>query len=122
MPVVRNLAQRYEKFRAKTAPDRVGSRYDASKSIALERYLEGVTPSVSLREQARSLLDTLGVPAGHWAVYLSFIQHLSTKINKYDSATFDRFVSAVKLNWTIRGADPAVLDKLIMLVRGRVPT
>lgn len=121
MPAVKSITERYEKFKAKMAPDRVGSRYDAVKSIALERYLEGSAGIVSIREHARDLLSHLGVPAGDWPIYLSFVLYLVTKENNYSGKTLAKRILGAKANWVARGADPAILDKLVRMVFGTHP-
>lgn len=122
MPSVKSIDERYEKFKAKTAPDRVGTRFDAVKSIALERYIHGSAAVVSIREQVRNLLSSLGVPAGDWALYMSFANYIAGKVDKYFDKTMAARLLGAKANWTIRGADPSVLNKIISMIYGSVPT
>lgn len=121
MPSVKSLAERYEKFKAKTAPDRVGTRFEAAKPVALGRFIDGAAPVVSVRELVRDLLSSLGVPAGDWSLYISFAQYVAARVGGYGDRTLARRILGAKANWVARGADPAVLDKLVSMICGSVP-
>lgn len=118
MPKVTTLTERYEKYSAKTTPERVGARYEASKTIAIKRMREGSSKIVSIRELVRSILDTAGVPAGQWAIYLSFAQRMASMTNSYTGPTLIRRVEGMKAGWLAKGADPAILEKIVKLFTG----
>lgn len=113
MPRVVSFQERYQHFAAKTAPDRVGPRYGASKSLAIQRFIEGSSKRVSVRELVRNILDTAGVPAGQWALYLSFAQKASMFAESYSGETLKKRLDGLKANWVARGADPAILEKIM---------
>lgn len=118
MGVVKDMATRYEKFTAKTAPDRVGSRYGAAKPIATSRFLEGITRIKPLVDTVKSLLDRLGVPAGHYGMYISFAEYIAKRAQSYSDKTLDNRILGAKANWVARGADPTILDAIINIIKG----
>lgn len=121
MPIVADMQTRYQKYVAKMSPDRVGTRYDAVKDIALNRYLEGVALIRPAVEHAKAILDELGVPPGEYGLYLAFIQSLLSKMRSYNGKTFENVVLGMKQMWINKGADPTILDTLINLVTGKTP-
>jgi len=118
MPVVKTWLIDYAKFSAKTAPDRVGTRYEASKSIATSRYSDAVANIVTVRELARNVLSDAGVPAGQWALYLSFVQYITKFAYSFVDETLKKRIAGAKARCTAMGADPAILDKLVNIVFG----
>lgn len=122
MGVVKDMSSRYEKYSAKMAPDRVGARYGAAKPIATSRFLEGTARVRPIVDIVKNVLDTLGVPAGQYAIYISFAQYIAKRANSYGSKTLDNRILGAKANWVARGADPAVLDAVVNVLRGFVPT
>lgn len=121
MPVVRDLSTRYAKYMAKMDPDRVSARYEAVKQIAISRYLEGVAPIRSAVESVKALLDSEGVPAGDYALYISFAETLLKRMRSYNGATFMNVALGLKQYWINKGADPLILDKVIALITGTTP-
>lgn len=116
MPYVKSFDQRYEKYKAKTAPDRVGTRYEAVKDLAVSRYREGIIPIVSVRELARNVLDSNGVPAAQWGMYLAFATKLASLKQKYSGSTFAARANGLAQNFVVRGADPEIISALASLV------
>lgn len=121
MPVVKDMSERYAKYSAKQTPERVGARYGASKPIATSRFIDGIASVRPLVDLAKKVLDNLGVPAGQYGIYISFVEYIAKRAVSYGSKTFDARVLGAKANWTARGADPAVLDAMVNLVRGYKP-
>ncbi len=118
MPLVKTLSDRIQKFSAKTAPDRVGARYGAVKDLAVNRYIDNMADFTAVRERARGILESEGVPAGFHGVYYAFIFKLMKAAQSHSGATLRKVVEGLKQVYTAKGADPAVLDKLVGLVLG----
>lgn len=122
MPTVRDMSTRYDKYSLKQTGERVGSRYTASKSIAVSRYIDGIASVRPIVDTVKKALDASGVPAGQYALYLSFAQYVAKRMVSYGGATLDNRVLGAMANWTARGADPAVLEKVVNILRGYKPT
>lgn len=116
MPIVKTLSDRVEKFKAKTAPDRVATRYGAVAELAQKRYLEGVAGLRSLVDLAKKILESEGVPPGQEGVYFAFVLKAASKAQKHVGATLQRFIEGLKARFVGLGADPAILDKLAKLI------
>jgi len=116
MPLVRTLGDRVEKFRAKTAPDRVGGRYEAAKELARVRFTENVSTTREIVERARNILESLGVPVGIHGIYYAFVLRLASMAQAHSGAALQKVVDGLKAWFVAKGADPAVLDKLAKLV------
>jgi len=115
VPIVKTLADRVESYKAKTAPDRVGTRYGAVKELAVNRYIGGVGSIVAIREIVRNILESNGVPASAQGVYYAFAFKLASKGFSHSGKEFDDIVAGLKAWFTAKGADPAVLDKIASL-------
>lgn len=120
MPKPKTLAERYSKFVAKMAPDRVGTRYEAAKPVALNRYVENISGIVDIRERVRHLLSTMGVPSAEWALYISFAQKVASFAQHLSGDTLIARVEGAKANFVARGADPDILTKLTNLITGGI--
>ena len=118
MPIVKTLADRVEKFKAKTAPDRVGSRYGAVKDIAVSRYVDNVADITAVRERCRIILEASGVPAGQHGVYYAFVFKAVKAAQSHTGATLIKVIEGLKQRFVAKGADPAILDILGNLVTG----
>lgn len=118
MPQVSSLSDRATKFSKKTAPDRVGARYDASKEIAVERYGEAVSVRFAVQEMVRNLLSTKGVPPGQQGVYYAFAFMVLSKRWSHTGDAFEKFVEGIKARFVAFGADPAILDSIMTLFTG----
>jgi hypothetical protein len=118
VPVVKTLADRVEKFKGKTAPDRVGSRYGNAKSLAVDRYLDGVSPVTAIREAVRNILESEGVPAGLHVGYYAFALEAARAAFSHSGTTLVNIVAGLKAKYTAFGADPAILDKIAKLFVG----
>jgi len=118
MPIVKTLSDRVEKFAAKTAPDRVGTRYGAVKELASSRFVEGAGVIAAVRERVRDILESQGVPAALHGVYYAFAFKLATKALSHYGAELEKIANGLKAWFTAKGADPAVLDKIASLITG----
>ncbi len=118
MPVVTSLSDRVTKFSAKTAPDRVGTRYDASKTIAINRYADAVSLRAAVQEAVKNILSSKGVPAGFHGVYFAFAFQVLGKSFSHSGDTLSKVVAGLKAKFTAFGADPAILDQIAKLFTG----
>jgi RecJ-like exonuclease len=116
MPIVKSAGDMAQMFSAKTAPDRVASRYDAAKDIAITKYINYATPFRMLVERVREVLTDLGVPQGRWGVHIAFAEVLLRLARATKGRLPDAVVAGVKSEYVAKGADPAVLDKIATLV------
>jgi len=116
VPIVKTLADRVQKFSVATAPDRVGTRYGAVKDLALARYGDGASVIATVREMARNVLVTAGVPPAQQGVYFAFAMKLASKAMSHTGPALDKVIDGLKAWFVAKGADPAILDKLAKLV------
>jgi hypothetical protein len=105
-------------FKGKTAPDRVGSRYGAVKSIAVDRYVDGISPVTAVREAVRNILESNGVPAGQHAGYYAFALQAAKYAFSHEGATLKKIVAGLKQKFAAFGCDPAILDQIAKLFTG----
>ena len=115
MGMVPNLADRATKFSQKTAPDRVGSRYETSKTVAVNRYAEATSVRFALQEVVRNILTSKGVPPGLHGVYYGFAFMAMSKAFSHQGETLKKFIAGLKARFTAFGADPAILDEIAKL-------
>jgi len=118
MPIVKTLSDRVEKFRLKTPADQTGARYGAVKDIAVGRYVEGAGIITAVRERVREILEREGVPSGFHGVYYAFGFKLTKAALSHSGATLQAIVAGLKEWFVAKGADPAILDKIINLIIG----
>jgi len=116
MPLVKTLQDRINKYAAKTAPDRVGTRYGAVKNLAINRYIDGISFTRTIVERARSILETEGVPAAFHGVYYGFVQQLAKFARSHFGKELDDIIAGKKAEFVAKGCDPAILDKLANLI------
>lgn len=116
MPITKSAGDMAQMFSAKTAADRVATRYAASQQIAVTKYINYATPFRMLVERVREILTDLGVPQGKWGVHIAFAEALLRIAKATKGRLPDAVVTGVKNEYIAKGADPAVLDKLATLV------
>ncbi|MEM1522101.1 MAG: hypothetical protein QW407_03310 [Thermofilaceae archaeon] len=116
MPLVKTLADRYLKYTRKMVPETTGARYGASKDIAVVRLIEGAGVMAGIRELARQIIETEGVPAGQQGIYFAFVQKLRKYAFSHSGSTLANIVQGVTAEFVAKGADPAILEKLSSLV------
>jgi len=118
MPLTKGLKERYEKYTAKMAPDIVGTRYAASKTIAVKRQLAGAGPIAEIIELTRNILESKGVPAGQQGVYFAFVEKVRKAAFSHSGTTLSNYVAGLKALFAQKGCDPTVLDVLSKLIVG----
>jgi len=116
MPYTVPLGEQIQRFSAKTAPDRVGGRYDAAKSIAIARYIDNHAPFSVLVDLIKNILASKGVPSGMYGIYIAFGEQLLKKAQKHGGKTLDKIVLGLKHKFIAKGADPEILDLIANLV------
>jgi len=116
MPIVRSVSDMIDMFDKKTAPDRVGARYEAAKEIAIRRYTNVATVYRVLIEKIRGLLIANNVPTGKWGVHISFGELLQKYVLTMKGDVPATLIDGLKAVFVAKGADPAILDKIKALV------
>jgi len=118
MPIVKTLADRVDKFTKKTPPDQTGTRYGAVKDLAVGRFIEGAGLISAIRERARIVLESEGVPSGDHGVYYAFVQKALSYAMSHSGQTLAKIIEGLKSWFTSKGCDPSVLEKLASLITG----
>jgi len=122
MPYVRGLREMLEKYRAKYVPDTVGTRFSQVKSLMDARFESASSPIANVIETVRVILTENGVPPALWGMYIAFGEILASKAFSHSGAVLEKVASGLKQAWvTGKGADPAILDKIIEAIIGAVP-
>jgi len=116
MPLVVPLGEQIQRFSSKTAPDRVGTRYDAMKTIAIQKYIDNHAPFAVLVDLVKKILADKGVPSGEYGIYIAFAEQLLKKAQKHAGKTLDKVVLGLKQKFVAKGCDPAILDVISNLV------
>jgi hypothetical protein len=103
-------------FTGKMAPDRVGTRYDAVKSIATAKYAVNGLNARSVIETVRGILSNRGIPVGKWGIHIAFALKIWKMAKAYagvpPASVVDGFIS----EYTLKGGDPATLTAIAGLV------
>jgi len=121
MPGVKDLRERTDKFIAKTAADRVGTRYDAVKNIAVGRFTSYASSIVEFRELVRIVLNKEGIPAGQQGPYYAFAMRIRSKAFSHSGTTLKDYVNGIIQDFvTGKGCDPTVLKKIASMLLGEV--
>ncbi len=107
----------YAKFTGKTAPDRVGRRYGLAKPIATSLYAANGLAARVIVEKTRSILTAEDVPSGKWGVHIAFALKLNKALDAYSGMIPASIVEGFKKEYALKGADPAVLDKISLLFK-----
>jgi hypothetical protein len=117
--IVKYATDMTDMFSKKVDPTRVGTRYDKSKDIAGRKYAANGLAARTVIETVRGILSENDVPPGKWGVHIAFALKLwkiaTTFITKVPSNIVDGFIK----EYTLKGADPAILDKISGLIVGR---
>ncbi|MEM0261480.1 MAG: hypothetical protein QW733_02010 [Desulfurococcaceae archaeon] len=106
------------KYTGKMAADRVGSRYGAAKNIAISKYNANAMKFRNVIETVRGILSQSNVPPGLWGIYIAFAEKLASKAWSYAGVLPDTVVNGFIQEYSLKGADPAVLDKLASIIVG----
>jgi len=118
MPLVKGLADRVQKYVAKTPPDITGARYAASKPLAVRRHAAGAGAIAEAIELARNILESKGVPAGQQGVYYAFVEKVRKAAFSHTGTTLGNYIAGLKALFAQKGCDPAILDILSKLIVG----
>jgi len=116
MPGTVSIGEQITRFSQKTAPDRVGTRYGAKKSMAVALYLDRAAPYAFIVDEAKRVLAQLGVPTAEYGIYIAFVEMLYKKAEKHSGKTLADVVTGLKARFVNKGCDPEVLDVLTKLV------
>ena len=103
-------------FTGKMAPDRVGTRYDAVKDLAIAKYSVRGLNSRTVIEIVRGILSDLGVPVGKWGIHIAFALKLWKMAQAYAGAPPATVVNGFITEYTLKGGDPSTLTKIANLV------
>jgi len=118
MPITKTLSDRFEKYVAKTPPDVTGARFAATKPVAVNRFIEGSSVMAAIVDATKKILAASGVPAGAYGVYIAFAERAAKASFSHEGTTLKNFVAGLKAEYVAKGADPAVLDKIAVLITG----
>lgn len=122
MPIVKRVADMYEKYNLKYDGANVTTVLTAIKALMDANFQAGATPIFNVVERVRALLDSEGIPATLWGVYISFAERLQSKAFSFSGNTLAKEAAALKQEWvTAHGADPNIIDKIVNLVLGVAP-
>jgi len=103
-------------FVGKTAPDRVGTRYEAVKELAIAKYSVKGLNARTIIELVRGILSDLGVPVGKWGIHIAFGLKLWKMAQAYAGAPPPAIVEGFITEFTLKGGDPAILTKIANIV------
>jgi len=118
VPISHTLEEMVQKYTAKMNPTQAGTRYGNSKTIAVNRYMEGVYPFFALTPRVKNLIENLGVPPALEGIYLAFAYQLEHYARKHTGISLQDVVAALQQEFVTLGADPGVLSQLANLVVG----
>jgi len=121
MPIVKRLSDMRNKYELKYDGTNVTNRLNAVKDIMDARYEAAQSVIYEVVEAARDVLSEEGVPTGQWATYMAFVQEIASLTFSHKGLTLQKEIAGRKSKYvTARKADPAILDRLIELVIGKV--
>jgi len=118
MAISHTLEEMIQKYTAKMNPTQVGTNYQNSKTIAVNRYEEGEAPFLALVPAIKNILESNGVSPGKQGVYFAFVFQLEKYAQKHGLASLDNINAGLQQKYVTEGADPAILSKLANLVTG----
>jgi len=103
-------------YTGKTAPDRVGKRYDAVKELAITKYSVKGLNARTIIETIRGILSDLDVPVGRWGVHIAFGLKLWKVSQAYVGTPPKSVVDGFITEYTLKGGDPNVLTRIASIV------
>lgn len=122
MPTVKSISDMVDKYTVKYSGDNFKATLAKVLDVMDARYQAGTTPIYEKVEEARALLDSLGVPTGKWGLYIAFVESAVKRMFSYNGATFEKELAGLKAYFISLGAEETVLNKLINLLIGRTPS
>jgi len=118
----RTYLVRYKKYSAKFDPDTVRNRFAQVKDIALDQAQEQFARLVDFEEAVKARLNELGVPVIQIPFYLNVAREIYRAMTRHVGKTLEIEVKAIKAKWVTRGLDPAIVDEVIKIMIGYVPS
>ena len=118
----RSYLVRYKKYSSKFDPDTVRSRFSQVRDIALDQAQEQFARIVDFEEAVKARLNELGVSVIQMPFYLNVAREIYRAMTKHVGKTLEIEVKAIKVKWTTRGLDPTIVDEVIKIMIGYVPT
>ncbi|MEO2151437.1 MAG: hypothetical protein ABGW50_02115 [Thermococcus sp.] len=119
----RSFRDMVEKYTAKFDPATIATRFNEVKDIALARYEDAMSVIANVQDEVRNILNEEGVPPALWGPYIAFAEQLAKKSFSFSGAALQKVASGLKAYFvTAHHLDPAILDRIIELVVGEVPT
>jgi len=106
-------------FSKKMDPTRVGERYEASKDIAMKKYAANGLVARNVIETVRGILSENDVPPGKWGIYFAFALKIWKIAQSFVTSVPTAIVDGFVTEYTLKGGDPTILDKITGLMVGR---
>ena len=100
----------------KTAPDRVGRRYDAVKELAITKYSVKGLNARTVVEVIRGILSDLDVPTGRWGIHIAFGLKVWKMAQAYAGTPPKSVIDGFITEYTLKGANPDVLTRIASIV------
>ena len=120
--VYKGYSRRFKRYSSKFDPDTVRARFEQVKDVAIEQVQEAFARLVDLEESVKARLNELGVSVIFMPHYLNVAREIWRKMNTHSGKTLEMEVKAIKAKWTTRGLDPSIIDEVITITLGYVPT
>jgi len=118
----RSYTIRIKKWSSKFDPDTVRNRFAQVKDIANDQAQEQFARLVDFEQAVKHRLNELGVPVIQMPFYLNVARQIYRAMTRHTGKTLETEVKVIKATWTARGLDPAIIDEIIKLMIGYVPT
>jgi len=118
MAISHTLEEMVSKYTAKMNPQQVGSRYQNSKTVAVNRYMQGFYPFMAVIPLVKNILESNGVSAGKQGQYFAFVFQLVKEAQKHSLQELANISAGLQQKFTTEGCDPSILSKLANLVVG----
>jgi len=100
----------------KTAPDRVGRRYDAVKELAITKYSVKGLNARTIIEVIRGILSDLDIPVGRWGVHIAFGLKVWKVAQAYVGTPPKSVIDGFITEYTLKGGNPDALTKIASIV------
>jgi len=118
----RSYTVRYKKWSSKFDPDTIRNRFTQVKDVADEQAQEQFARLVDFEEAVKGRLNELGVAVIQMPWYLNVARQIYRAMTKHSGKTLESEVKVIKATWTARGLDPTIIDEVIKIMIGYVPT
>lgn len=118
----RGFTVRYKKWSAKFDPDTIRSRFGQVSDIAKDQAQEQFANLVNNEEAVKSLLNSMGVSVMTIPFYLNVMREIYRAMTRHTDKTLANECQVIKAKWVARGLDPSVIDQIISIMVGGLPT